>query len=67
MLIFHDGQLVRVLAEYEAHYNTHRSHRALAQRSPTAGLLTLSDCGDGPAIRRTEVLGGLIYEYRRAA
>jgi putative transposase len=33
MLIFHERQLVRVLAEYETHYNTHRPHRTLEQRS----------------------------------
>ena len=32
-LIFSERQLVRVLAEYEKHYNTHRPHRALG---PTA-------------------------------
>ena len=32
-LIFRERQLVRVLAEYEKHYNTHRPHRALG---PTA-------------------------------
>jgi putative transposase len=35
MLIFSERQLVRVLREYEDHYNTHRPHRALEQRSPT--------------------------------
>jgi putative transposase len=35
MLIFKERQLVHVLAEYEAHYNVHRPHRALEQRSPT--------------------------------
>jgi putative transposase len=34
MLIFNERQLVRVLAEYEAHYNTHRPHRALDQQPP---------------------------------
>ena len=31
MLIFHERQLVHVLAEYENHYNTHRPHRTLEQ------------------------------------
>jgi transposase InsO family protein len=34
MLIFHERQLRHVLSEYEDHYNTHRPHRALEQRSP---------------------------------
>ena len=28
LLIFHDRQLRSVLAEYEAHYNSHRPHRS---------------------------------------
>src|SRR5450755_4532233 len=35
MLIFSEHQLYRVLTEYENHYNTHRPHRALEQRTPT--------------------------------
>jgi transposase InsO family protein len=66
VLIFHERQLVRVLAEYEAHYNCHRPHRGLDQRSPTA-----TDAAHPPhttgMVRRTEVLGGLINEYRQAA
>jgi transposase InsO family protein len=34
MLIFGRRHLERVLAEYIAHYNDHRPHRALGQRSP---------------------------------
>jgi transposase InsO family protein len=67
MLIFGERQLLRVLAEYETHYNGHRPHRALDQESPITGFSMLSDRGDRPAIQRTEVLGGLINEYRRAA
>jgi len=66
MLIFHERQLVRVLAEYAGHYNMHRPHRALEQLPPIA------DIGIGPAdgtgaVLRTEILGGLINEYRHAA
>jgi hypothetical protein len=49
MLIFGERHLRRVLAEYSAHYNTQRPHRALRLRPPyitenrwstrTAGLL----------------------------
>ncbi len=41
MLIFSERQLVRVLAEYETHYNGHRPHRALDQRPPIAGAANL--------------------------
>jgi putative transposase len=66
MPIFSERQLYRVLAQYEPHYNTHRPHRALDQRSPTAGIpapLTGSEI----VVRRVEVLGSLINEYRSAA
>jgi putative transposase len=65
MLIFSERQLVHVLTEYEGHYNMHRPHRALEQRPPIA------DLGIGRAdvsgAVRTEILGGLINEYRHAA
>jgi transposase InsO family protein len=66
MLIFHERQFRHVLREYETHYNTHRPHRALEQRSPTECGRTQQLCSTG-AVRRTQVLGGLINEYRRAA
>ena len=66
MLIFHQRQLVQVLAEFETHYNTHRPHRALEQHPPI-------DCGEAQgaspsgSIRRAQIIGGLINEYRHAA
>lgn len=65
MLIFHERQLVQVLTEFESHYNTHRPHRALEQRPPI-------DCGEiqrawSSGSVRTQILGGLINEYRHAA
>jgi transposase InsO family protein len=66
MLIFHERQLVHVLTEYEHHYNTHRPHRALEQRSPIDSGRTQQPCS-ARAVRRTELLGGLINEYRHAA
>jgi putative transposase len=66
MLIFHERQLRHVVTEYETHYNAHRPHRALEQRSPTDPGETQQPCLAG-AVRRTQILGGLINEYRRAA
>ena len=66
MLIFSERQLWRVLAEYENHYNTHRPHRALDQRPPNAGIVRSSN-GQESLVRRNEVLGGLINEYRAVA
>ena len=66
MLIFSERHLVRALAEYENHYNTHRPHRALGQRPPIDRGETCQS-GLSGGLRRTEVLGGLINEYRHAA
>ena len=66
VLIFGERQLRHVLTEYEAHYNTHRPHRALEQRSPAAADANRLPPTTG-AVRRRQVLGGLINEYHRAA
>ncbi len=66
MLIFGERQLVRVLAEYGAHYNTHRPHRALDQQSPIASAAKCPGLQDG-LVRRREILGSLINEYRHVA
>jgi len=58
---------VRVLADYQRHYNTHRPHRSLDQRSPIPGHDTARAGGAGAAVVCNEVLGSLINEYRRAA
>ena len=65
-LIFSERQLWRVLAEYESHYNTHRPHRSLTQLPPIADRGIGGAGGNGP-VGRTEILGGLINEYRHAA
>ena len=66
MLIFHERQLVHVLAEYATHYNSYRPHRALEQRSPTErGAIQLRSASG--VVRRTQILGGLINEYHHAA
>ena len=66
MLIFSERQLRHVLAEYERHYNTHRPHRALRQLPPMADA-AIEMAYVSEAVRRTEILGGLISEYRHAA
>jgi transposase InsO family protein len=67
LLIFHERQLERVLADYETHYNMHRPHRSLDQHSPIAGHDPVPVRGGGIAVVRNELLGGLINEYRYAA
>jgi putative transposase len=66
MLILNERQLVQVLAEYEDHYNTHRPHRALEQRSPIAVDPHLLPRTAG-VLRSKRILGGLINEYEHAA
>ena len=69
LLIVGRRHLQLVLAEYFAHYNGHRSHRALRQQAPQR-LRALPDPildPDPMRLRRTEVLGGLIHEYRLVA
>ena len=65
MLIFSERQLRHVLSEYEDHYNTHRPHRSLKRLPPVADV-DIGGNEDG-AVERTEILGGLINEYRHAA
>jgi putative transposase len=67
-LIVNRRHLERVLPVYIEHYNTHRPHRSLQQQPPvrdtrrdSATVLTLD------RIRRQDVLGGLIHEYKNAA
>jgi putative transposase len=65
MLIFGERHLRSVLAEYSAHYNTGRPHRALQLRPPRPRS-PASEPVHG-TIRRRAVLGGLINEYQTAA
>ena len=65
MLIFGERHLRLVLTEYARHYNGRRPHRSRELRPPRP---------DHPAadlsqqrIKRRTILGGLIYEYQRAA
>jgi putative transposase len=70
LLIFNRRQLERALRVYVRHYNEQRPHRALALQPPdpptvpsTRGNLA----GSAVAIRRRDLLGGLIHEYEAAA
>jgi hypothetical protein len=69
MLILGRRHLETVLAEYVDHYNSHRPHRSLSQRSPAApdSLPAPIDDIDPATLRRTDRLGGLIHEYRLVA
>ena len=71
MLIFGRRYLEAVLAEYVEHYDAHRPHRSLDQRSgtPSAPYSLPAPIVDiNPArVRRTDRLGGLVHEYRLVA
>jgi transposase InsO family protein len=64
MLILGEGHLRKVLAEFARHYNGHRPHQSLQQEPPHRPCHTVDITA---RIKRTQVLGGLISEYRRAA
>ena len=68
ILILGSGHLRRVLAEYAIHYNAHRPHQSLGQRSPDTDPAVPAPIIDlaGRRIRRRPVLGGLINEYEAA-
>jgi putative transposase len=70
VLILGERHLRAVLTEYQVHYNMARPHQGIAQRVPDGehdgSHLTVTDL-DRERIRRKPVLGGLIYEYTRAA
>jgi hypothetical protein len=71
VLILGRRHLLHVLAAYASHYNEHRPHRALRQRSPFGPApptsVTTGELIDVDRIRRQELLGGLVHEYRLAA
>jgi transposase InsO family protein len=68
LLIVGRGHLEQVLRIYLEHYNRHRPHRALGLEppEPSAGL-TLVGADRRARVRRRDLLGGLLPEYRRAA
>ncbi|MHB8453068.1 MAG: integrase core domain-containing protein [Mycobacteriales bacterium] len=65
LLIAGARHLAGVLARYAAHFNDHRPHQGRRQRPPNHDPDRVIDLR--AAIRRHDVLGGLIHEYHRAA
>jgi putative transposase len=65
LLIYGERHLRRILTDYSRHYNGHRPHQSREQRPP------LHEPGEPidvtARIKRTNVVHGLINEYRRAA
>jgi putative transposase len=67
LLIFNRRHLERDLPGYIHHFNTHRAHRSLNQRPPDLPEPVPGPATDLGRIRRRDVLGGLIHEYKAAA
>jgi putative transposase len=63
LLIINQGHLRRVMKEYITHYNRHRPHQGIDQRSPIS-FSTPETYGE---IHRRDVLGWIIHEYYREA
>jgi putative transposase len=68
LLIVGRGHLEQVLRIYVEHYNRRRPHRALGLEppGPSAGLTLVGEARRA-RVRRRDLLGGLLHEYRRAA
>jgi putative transposase len=67
LLILGRRHLQHVLVAFIRHHNQHRPHRALGQRPPLSSNQPLADAIDLDRVRRRDLLGGLIHEYRLAA
>jgi putative transposase len=64
VLIWDRRHLERVLSAYVEHYNTGRPHRGVHLEAPIPRPVSADPRAP---IRRIDVLGGLVHEYRRAA
>jgi transposase len=70
LLILGQRHLLRVLAVYVSHYNAHRPHRALGLRAPDSAEIPPPNMRPDVALatlKRRDLLGGLLHEYRAAA
>jgi putative transposase len=66
LLILGRRHLERVLRVYVRHYNGHRPHRALGLKPPDRSVEARTAVPPLD-VRRQDILGGLIHEYRIAA
>ena len=66
ILIINRRHLTAVLAEYVAHFNDHRPHRALSQAAPLR-LLPPPAAPSQLQVRRRDLLDRLIHEYIQVA
>ncbi len=66
-LIFHEKQLQRLLKSYVLYFNQARPHQGLGQRIPEPPVLSTSSPNQLGQVLSVPVLGGLHYDYQRAA
>ena len=66
-LIWNIPHLRRLLREYEALYNHHRPHRALAQAAPFRPMPDNVIDLETLRVRRRDRAGGLLHEYQQVA
>jgi putative transposase len=66
ILIVNRRHLTAVLAEYVAHFNDHRPHRALNQAAPLRSLPPPA-APSQLCLQRRDLLDGLIHEYTQVA
>src|SRR5207244_10615959 len=66
VLIYGRRHLERVLRTYVSHYSEERPHRGL-DLIPPSGRPGIVRSGPAAHVRRRDILGGLIHEYRWAA
>jgi putative transposase len=68
LLIWNRRHLDKVLTVYVQHYNTGRPHRGINLGVPAAqGEPTPANVAQIERIKRDDLLGGLVHEYRHAA
>jgi hypothetical protein len=68
LLIVGRNHLEKVMRIFVEHYNRYCPHRALQLKAPdpATGLTIVGENRQG-SVRRRDLLGGLLHEYRRAA
>ena len=68
LLVLNQTHLMKILDEYQRHYNRHRPHQSRGQRPPNVQTNPPPIAGlPNHPIRHTPILSGLINEYQHAA
>ncbi len=67
VLIFHEGQLQRVLNRYVTYFNHARPHQGIHQQVPEPNSASHSTCLARNKVIALPLLGGLHHDYQKAA